>query len=264
MSVKITFLGTGTSQGVPVIACDCSVCLSEDPKDNRLRSSILIEATNDVGEQKTIAVDSGPDFRQQMLRSKVQQLDAIIFTHKHKDHIAGLDDVRAFNLKYKKGMDLHVNADVEQALRNEFAYAFAGNNNPGIPQLNVHVIRSKDAFINVQGVAIEVINLMHGEMPVLGFKIGGIAYCTDVNYIAEEEKQKLRNLDILVITALQRKTHRSHYNLEQALELIEELNPKKAYLTHVSHYLGKSEEVQKELPKNVFVSYDGLEISSSQ
>lgn len=252
-SIKVTFLGTGTSQGVPVIGCDCEVCTSANPKDNRLRSSILIETQG-----KVICVDSGPDFRQQMLREKVQQLDAIVYTHEHKDHTAGMDDVRAFNFKQKRPMDLFVDDNVEACLKREYAYAFAENPYPGVPRLNL--IKIKNEPFAVEGINFEPVQLMHYKLPVFGFRIGDFAYCTDVNYIAEEEKVKLKGLDVLVLTALRKEEHISHFNLEQALALIEELKPKQAYLTHISHYLGLHDEVSKELPDNVELSYDGLKI----
>lgn len=252
-SIKVTFLGTGTSQGVPVIGCDCEVCTSANPKDNRLRSSILIETQG-----KVICVDSGPDFRQQMLREKVQQLDAIVYTHEHKDHTAGMDDVRAFNFKQKRPMDLFVDDNVEACLKREYSYAFAENPYPGVPRLNL--IKIKNEPFEVEGIDFQPVQLMHYKLPVFGFRIGDFAYCTDVNYIADEEKEKLKGLDVLVLTALRKEEHISHFNLEQALALIKELKPKQAYLTHISHYLGLHNEVSKELPDNVELSYDGLKI----
>ena len=251
--MKLTFLGTGTSQGVPVIGCDCEVCTSNNPKDNRLRSSILIEAKD-----KVVCVDTGPDFRQQMLREDVQTLDAIVYTHEHKDHTAGMDDVRAFNFKQKRPMKLFVGDNVEACLKREYSYAFAENPYPGVPRLNLVKIKN-EPFV-VEGIDFQPIQLMHHKLPVFGFRIGDFAYCTDVNYIAQEEKEKLKGLDVLVVTALRKAEHISHFNLEQSLELIEELKPKKSYLTHISHYLGLHDEVSKELPDNVELSYDGLKI----
>ena len=253
-SVKVTFLGTGTSQGVPVIGCNCSVCSSANSKDNRLRSSILIETQN-----KVFCVDTGPDFRQQMLREKVQRLDAVLYTHEHKDHTAGMDDVRAFNFKLNRPIDLYVDENVDKCLRREFSYAFSENPYPGVPRLHMHKI-SNEPF-SVQGVDFIPIQLMHHKLPVFGFRIGDFAYCTDVNYIAPEEKQKLKGLEVLILTALRKEKHISHFSLSEALELIDELKPKKAYLTHISHYLGMHSEVSKELPKNVALGYDGLSFS---
>jgi phosphoribosyl 1,2-cyclic phosphate phosphodiesterase len=254
-TIRVTFLGTGTSQGVPVIGCECSVCKSENQKDNRLRTSVLIESKN-----KVICIDTGPDFRQQMLAAKVNVLDAVVYTHEHKDHTAGMDDVRAFNFKQKKPMDLFVNEDVEKCLRREFSYAFRENPYPGVPILDLH--RIENFPFNVHGITITPIQLMHYKLPVFGYRIGDFAYCTDVNYIAPEEKEKLQNLDVLVVTALRKEKHISHFSLEEALVLIQELNPKMAYLTHISHYLGLHDLVSKELPQNVFLAYDGLIIQT--
>jgi phosphoribosyl 1,2-cyclic phosphate phosphodiesterase len=249
--IKVTFLGTGTSQGVPVIGCDCAVCKSINSKDNRLRSSILIET-----QEKVFCVDTGPDFRQQMLRERVQNLDAVIYTHEHKDHTAGMDDVRAFNFKLKKPIDLYVDENVDRCLRKEFSYAFTKNPYPGVPRLEMHRIENKPFCI--QGVDFIPIQLMHYKLPVFGFRVGDFAYCTDVNYIAPEEKSKLKGLDVLILTALRKEPHISHFCLSEALELIDELKPKMSYLTHISHYLGTHNDVSKELPENVALGYDGL------
>lgn len=253
--IKITFLGTGTSQGVPVIGCDCSVCSSSDSRDNRLRSSILIQTKG-----QTICIDTGPDFRQQMLNANVMSLDAVVYTHEHKDHTAGMDDVRSFNFKQKKPMDLYVNTNVEASLKKEFSYAFKENPYPGVPRLELHQIHNSP--FTVHGVEFNPIQLMHYKLPVFGYRIGDFAYCTDVNYIAPKEKEKLKNLDVLILTALRKEKHISHYCLEEALELIKELNPKQAFLTHISHYMGLHEDVSKELPNNVFLAFDGLTIET--
>ncbi|OFY72887.1 MAG: hypothetical protein A2265_01670 [Bacteroidetes bacterium RIFOXYA12_FULL_33_9] len=251
--LTVTFLGTGTSQGVPVITCQCETCLSKDNKDKRLRSSILIEI-NDTN----IVIDSGPDFRQQMLRENVQKLDAIIFTHEHKDHIAGMDDIRAYNYSTQKPMDIYAEKRVEKALKREFAYVFAKEKYPGIPEVILHKIENNPFDIN--GITVIPIRALHMQLPVFGFRIEDFTYITDVNYISTEEKEKIKGTKILVINALRIRKHVSHYNLEEALEIIEELKPEKAYLTHISHYLGKYEEIIKILPKNVMPAYDGLKI----
>ena len=256
MTIKITFLGTGTSQGVPVIACDCEVCLSEDVKDTRFRSSVLIETKG-----KTLLVDTGPDFRQQMLRANVKNLDGILYTHEHKDHTAGMDDIRAFNFKHKKPMELYVDANVEKTLRREYQYVFSGENYPGIPQVNLNLIDKSSDSIIVAGVEVTLIKLMHYKLPIYGFRVGDFAYCTDTNYIAPEEMKKLKGLDVLVITALRKEKHISHFSLSESLEVIAELNPKKAYLTHISHLLGKHKEVSQELPSNVQIGWDGLVVT---
>lgn len=251
--MKITVLGSGTSQGVPVIACQCSVCLSESPKDNRKRTSILIQ---DKG--KTLVVDTGPDFRQQMLDAKVMDLDAVLFTHEHKDHVAGLDDVRAFNFKSQKDMDVYAVPRVQEALKREFEYVFAEIKYPGIPQINLLEIGEKP--FTVEGIEVTPIDVMHYKLPVKAFRVGDFAYVTDANYIADTEKEKLLGLDILILTALRKEKHISHFNLEEAIEIIEELKPKKAYLTHISHLMGKHADVEAELPPNIYLCYDGLEL----
>lgn len=249
--MKITFLGTGTSQGVPVIACDCEVCLSENEKDKRLRTSILIE---DKG--KVIVIDTGPDFRQQMLRENVQQLDAVVFTHEHKDHIAGLDDVRAFNFKQKMDMDIYATPEVQTALVREFHYAFADFKYPGVPNLALHTI--EDDSFNVGEVKLQPINVWHYKMPVKAFRVNNFTYITDANRIEDKELEKIKGSEIIVINALRKTDHISHFKLSEAIELLEKLKPKKAYLTHISHYLGKHDDVQKELPDFIQIAHDGL------
>ncbi len=249
--MKITFLGTGTSQGVPVIGCKCETCTSDDMHDKRLRSSILIEV-----EHKIFVIDTGPDFRQQMLREQVRDITAILFTHEHKDHIAGLDDIRAFNYIHKRAMEVYADERVEKALRREYAYVFAEDKYPGIPQMNVHIIENKDFYI--EDIKITPIRLMHYKLPIFGFRIKDFTYLTDTNYIAPEEKEKIKGTKVLVVNALRKKKHISHFNLEEALELIAEIKPERAYLTHVSHLMGKQADVEKELPQNVFFAYDGL------
>ena len=251
--MKITLLGTGTSQGVPVITCRCDTCRSDDSRDKRLRSSVLVEE-GDV----TILIDTGPDFRQQMLRAEVKKLDAILFTHEHRDHIAGLDDIRAFNFIMKKPMDVYAEEKVIRSLKNEFPYIFAERKYPGIPQVNIHVIENQQ--FNINGLVIKPIRALHYRLPVLGYRIGDFAYVTDANYIPPEEKEKLKNLKVLVICALRVKDHISHFTLPQALDVIEEVKPDRAYLTHISHQLGLHKEVQKGLPERASLSYDGLEL----
>ena len=251
--MKFTFLGTGTSQGVPLIGCTCSVCKSTDVKDKRLRSSIMIESAD-----KRLVVDTGPDFRQQMLRENVMSLDGIVFTHEHKDHIAGLDDVRAFNYLQRKPMDVYASAQVQIALKREFFYIFNGDNYPGIPKINLHLINDRPFHAaDIQFIPIPV---MHLNLPVLGFRVGSFSYVTDANYISSESKDLIKNSEVLVLNSLRREKHVSHFNLAEALELIDELQPKIAYLTHISHQLGKHEDVEKELPPNVRLAYDGLSV----
>jgi phosphoribosyl 1,2-cyclic phosphate phosphodiesterase len=252
--MRLTFLGTGTSQGVPVITCQCAVCKSLDSRDKRLRTSAMVEINN-----STIVIDTGPDFRQQMLRANPAKVDAVLFTHSHKDHIAGMDDIRAFNYRSKKDMPIYATVEVQEALKREFYYVFNGFNYPGIPKVKLHTIDEKAPF-NVEGIEVTPINVLHYKLPVLGFKIGAMAYITDANFIAPEEKEKLKNLDVLVLNALRKEPHISHFNLEEALALVEELKPKRAYFTHLSHLMGTHEEVQAELPDNVFLAYDQLAI----
>jgi phosphoribosyl 1,2-cyclic phosphate phosphodiesterase len=252
--LKITFLGTGTSQGIPVIACDCDVCSSVDFRNQRLRSSIMIEH-----EGTHLVVDTGPDFRQQMLSNRVKQLDAVLFTHEHKDHVAGLDDIRSFNYKQKKDMPIYARDLVIDRLKEEFSYAFAAQKYPGVPTFEIQEIKNEPFSIN--GINIEPVEVMHYKLPVFGFKLGSFAYITDAKTIESEEKEKLKNLDVLVLNALQIKEHISHLTLEEALKLVEELKPKKAYFTHISHYLGLHSEVETQLPENVFLAYDGLSFS---
>lgn len=245
-------LGTGTSQGIPVIACDCTVCTSTDGRDNRLRCSVLISIGNE-----NYCIDSGPDFRQQMLRAEVKTLSGILFTHEHKDHIAGLDDVRAFNFREKRDMDIYCTSAVEKALKREFYYAFEENKYPGVPSLQIVPI-VEQPFNLPNGVEVIPIQLMHYKMPVLGFRIGDFTYITDAKTISEKEKKKILGSEILVVNALRKEEHISHFNLEEALAFIAEVKPKKAYLTHISHLFGTHEEILSLLPPNVYPAYDGL------
>lgn len=252
--MQLTFLGTGTSQGVPVIACKCSVCTSDDFRDNRLRTSVMI------GHQgKQVVIDSGPDFRQQMLRENVSDIEAVVYTHEHKDHLAGMDDVRAFNYFAKKDIPLYTNKDVEKALKREFYYAFSQEKYPGVPQVHIVPIDSNSKF-EIADIPFECIEVMHHKMLVLGFRIKDLCYITDVNYISEEEKKKIKGCKILILSALRREKHISHFTLEEALEVIREIKPEKAYLTHISHQMGEHKKVSEELPENVFLAYDGLKI----
>jgi len=253
LSIKITFLGTGTSQGVPLIACDCAICKSSNPKDKRLRSSILIESSS-----TKISIDAGPDFRQQLLREKVKMLDAVVFTHEHKDHIAGLDEVRAFNYINKQRMPVYASNRVQQALKREFAYIFSEEKYPGIPEIDLYDL--EDEPLQIGTLKLEPINVLHYKLPVKGFKINKFAYVTDANFIPDEQKEKLKNLDVLVLNALRRENHISHFTLDEAIALVAELKPKKAYFTHISHQLGLHDEVNKELPENIELGFDGLQL----
>lgn len=251
--MKVTFLGTGTSQGVPIIACECEVCRSQNPKDNRLRTSILIES-----DEAKVVIDSGPDFRQQMLREKVKSLDAVVFTHEHKDHLAGLDEVRAFNYITKMKMPVYATERVQIALKREFAYIFAEEKYPGIPE--IEVITITDDKFSVKDIEFTPIDVIHYRLPVKAFRIKDFTYITDANYISEEEKEKIKGSKIIVINALRREEHVSHFTFQQAIDLMNELKPEKAYFTHISHQLGLHNEVSKELPEFIELAYDGLQI----
>lgn len=253
-SLKITVLGSGTSQGVPVIACQCAVCRSEDLRDKRLRSSVLIQTGGE-----NYVIDTGPDFRQQMLREEVKSLRGVLFTHEHKDHIAGLDDVRAFNYIEGRDMEIFCTAAVEIALRREFHYAFSGIPYPGIPTFHLNIIENRNFFLN-NGVEVTPIQVMHYKMPVFGYRIGNFTYITDCKTITATEKEKVKNSKVLIVNCLHRSTHISHFNLEEALAFIAEVKPEQAYLTHISHLFGKHEEIIAELPENVSLAYDGLKI----
>lgn len=254
--MKLTFLGTGTSQGIPVIGCECEVCRSDDPRDDRLRTSAMITI-----DDKNYVFDTGPDFRQQMLRAKPENVDAVIFTHEHKDHIAGMDDIRPFNFKTQKPLNIYAHPRVQEALKREYHYVFADYKYPGVPEVNVHTIH-KDQPFKINGTEFIPVEVMHYKLPVLGFRVHDIAYITDANYIDEKEKAKLQDLDILVINALRKEQHISHFNLEEALELVDELKPKRAFFTHISHLMGKHAEVSKELPPHVQIAFDGLVVES--
>ena len=253
MKIKVTVLGSGTSQGVPLIACNCLVCNSNNDKDKRLRSSIKIEVEN-----KTFVIDSGPDFRQQMLRSNTKQLNALIFTHEHKDHIAGMDDIRAFNYVNKSAIDVYATDRVEDALKREYAYIFSDEKYPGIPEINLINIENKP-FI-VQDVEVIPIQVYHYKLPVLGFRFGDFTYITDANFINDDEKEKIKGSKVLIVNALRREQHISHFTLEEAIALGQELQVPQIFFTHISHQLGLHNEVEKELPPGFHLAYDGLEI----
>ena len=249
----ITFLGTGTSQGVPVIACDCEVCTSTDPHNKRLRTSILVE-----GDDKNVVIDSGPDFRYQMLRAGVKHLDAIVFTHEHKDHVAGMDDIRAFNYKQSSPIDVYATTRVQEALKREFSYIFAAYKYPGIPQINMHTI-DLDPF-DIGSLHFIPVEVMHYKLPVLGFRIKDFTYITDAKTVSETEKQKLKGTKILVINALQTQSHISHFTLDEALLFAQEIGAEKTYLTHISHRLGRHYDISMQLPENIELAYDGLKL----
>ncbi|WEK18159.1 MAG: MBL fold metallo-hydrolase [Candidatus Pedobacter colombiensis] len=253
--MKVTFLGTGTSQGIPVITCNCAVCQSADHRDKRLRVSVLLE-TGD----KTIVIDSGPDFRYQMLRAGVKDLDAILFTHEHKDHLAGLDDIRPFNYLLKKHIDIYATERVQHALKKEFSYIFSDIRYPGLPQIELHTITDETFYVG--HTAIVPLNIMHYKLPILGFRIGDFTYITDAKTIAEDTLEKIKGTRILVVNALQREQHISHFTLDEAIEFSQKIGAETTYFTHISHNLGLHAVVEKDLPANIKLAYDGLTILS--
>lgn len=256
--MQIIFLGTGTSQGVPLIGCNCSVCSSADEHDKRLRTSIAVVSNNSYW-----VVDSGPDFRQQMLTHKLPQLDGLLFTHAHKDHIAGMDDIRGFNFKMKKPIDVYCTQQVEHQMRQEFHYIFSDDKYPGIPDINLHRMEASSKLQHEQ-LSIQCIEVMHYKLPVLGFRFSeGVSandfvYITDANFISETEKEKMKGCGTLVVNALRREKHISHFSLDEAIELVNEIQPKQAYFTHISHQLGLHAEVEPTLPSGMHLAYDGL------
>jgi phosphoribosyl 1,2-cyclic phosphate phosphodiesterase len=251
--LKITFMGTGTSTGVPVVACNCEVCSSDDARDKRYRSSIMLTRGG-----SNIVIDCGPDFRIQMLKHKVEDIDAVVFTHAHRDHIAGLDDIRAFNYILHKSIDIYGTQVTLDAIKEQFPYIFLPGRYLGAPKLNLHSIT--DSLFDIGAFSFVPIQVMHQEMEVLGYRIGDFTYITDANYISPEELNKIRGSKVVVINALRNSRHVSHFSLNEALEILEELKPEVAYLTHISHFLGKYELVEPKLPAGVHLAYDGLQI----
>ena len=252
--MRVIFLGTGTSQGIPVIGCKCEVCTSLDYRDNRLRSSIFVEYDG-----VHIVVDTGPDFRQQMLRERIDKLDAVVFTHSHKDHVAGMDDIRSYNFLQKKDMPVFATDQVLERLKQEFAYIFEESKYPGVPRIQTFEIKNAD--FEIFGKKVTPIEVMHYKLPVLGFRFGDFTYITDANSISEEEKAKIKGSKIVVLNALQREKHISHFNLDEAVSLMKELNPEKGYLTHIGHFMGTHQETSSLLPENVEIAWDGLQVT---
>ncbi len=251
--MKVTFLGTGTSQGVPPIGCTSDVCLSENPKDKRLRASIHVEWNG-----KSIVIDAGPDFRYQMIRSGINRIDALLFTHEHRDHTAGLDDIRPYNYLQNQNMQVYCHARVLEAFKSQYDYIFADFKYPGIPLIDFHLINNNP--FSISELLVEPIEVLHYKLPVLGFRFGKFAYITDANFISETEIEKLQNLDVLVLNALRRETHISHFTLEQATQLALRIGAKHAYFTHMSHQIGFHDEVCAGLPNGIDLAYDGLEL----
>ena len=253
LKIEATLLGTGTSQGVPVIACNCDVCRSDNPKDKRLRSSLLLKIND-----QHFAIDAGPDFRQQMLREEIFSLRAILLTHEHVDHIFGLDDIRSYNWVQKNPVDIYAETRVQEAIKRIFNYVFATFKYPGIPKMKLHPVSGRS--FKIDEIKFTPIRCFHHKLPVYGFRVGNLTYITDTNYIPPEDLEKVKGTKILIINALRKEKHISHFNLEEALAVIETIKPQKAFLTHLSHAFGKHDDIEKELPDNVFVAYDGLKI----
>lgn len=252
--IKATILGSGTSQGVPIIGCKCRTCVSTDKRDKRLRSSVLITDRN-----ATVVIDAGPDFRYQMLREQVGSIDAILFTHGHKDHTGGLDDVRAFNYINKRSVDIYANEQTMGIIKKDYDYAFEEKPYPGVPELTPHIIDGKEDIV-IKSMRITPIEGMHYKMKVLGYRIGKLGYITDMNAIADDQIERLRGIDTLIINALRREKHLSHFSLPEALAVIEKVAPRQAFLTHISHQMGLYSELEKELPQGVRAAYDRLTI----
>lgn len=251
--MKLTLLGTGTSQGVPVIGCDCEVCTSADPRDNRLRSSALISDGD-----TNIVIDVGPDFRQQMLRARVRHIDGILLTHEHNDHVIGLDDVRPFNFRSGHPVTVYALPRVAEQVRRRFEYVF-DEPIPGLPRIELLTL-DKNCPFYIGNIKIQPIEIMHGRLPILGFRFGDLAYLTDVKTVLPVEKEKLLGLKHLITSALHHREHPVHMNLEEALAFIADVEPERAWLTHVSHQMGLANQVEKELPSGVALADDGLEI----
>lgn len=252
--MQITFLGTGSSQGIPIIGCKDPVCLSDNPKDKRLRSSVMVQWNN-----SRYIVDTGPDFRQQMLYHCVDRIDGVFFTHEHSDHVLGFDDIRPFNFN-QPTIPIYGQQRVLDAIKSRFSYFFDKElKYPGAPSIDVHAI--SDDAMELDGCRVQPIRVYHGGLPIYGYRFGDFSYITDAKTISEKEREKLKGSRVLVVNALRKKPHKAHFDLEEALEFVEDLQPEKAYFTHISHWLGFHEEVEKELPKNVHLAYDNLKLN---
>jgi phosphoribosyl 1,2-cyclic phosphate phosphodiesterase len=253
MKLEVTFLGTGTSGGVPMVACDCEVCRSSDSKDKRLRTSVLIQSEN-----TTICIDAGPDFRKQMLDNSVRTLDALLITHGHRDHVGGLDDIRPFNFLQGKVMEIFCDKYAEEMIREQYSYAFKSNGYEYAPKMKFSIISDDDFTVNE--LTITPLEVMHHNLPVRAFRIGDFTYITDAKTIDESQMKKVEGTKILVLNALRKHNHNAHLNVDEALAIVELIKPERAYFIHMSHHFGKHEDMQPTLPENVFIAYDGLKI----
>ncbi len=253
MKLKITLLGTGTSQGIPVVACSCEICRSKDEKDKRLRPAAMVETP-----YENIVIDAGPDFRQQMLRENVKKVDALLITHNHKDHIGGLDDVRAFNWVLQKPMDIYGNGQSLKVIEKDFSYAFEIEKYPGVPQINLHLIHNTP--FNINNTQVMPIAALHGKLPVFGYRLGDFSYLTDASFIEEKELEKMKGSKIVVINALRQKKHHSHFTLDEAVDILNYLQPQKGFITHISHQMGFHKSINNKLPKGISLAWDGLKV----
>ncbi|TGE23969.1 MBL fold metallo-hydrolase [Hymenobacter aquaticus] len=254
--MQVTFLGTGTSQGVPMIGCHCPVCSSVDYRDKRLRVSVHVQTQG-----KSLIIDSGPDFRQQVLRARIDHLDALLFTHEHKDHTAGMDDIRAYNFKQQQDMPVYAEPRVLEQLRREYAYIFAEHKYPGVPKVATYpIVSDSDSFL-VEGVEVHPIRALHYKLPVLGFRIDNFTYITDANHLSQESLDRVRGSEVIVLNALRHEQHISHFSLSEAVAILADLAPRVGYITHIGHQLGKHREVEATLPENIRLAYDGLQVT---
>jgi len=252
--LNITILGSGTSTGVPLIGCDCKVCTSKDPRDSRLRTSIKIQSDNTA-----VVIDTTPDFRYQMLRTNTTHLEAVVFTHHHRDHYAGLDNIRPFNFHSNKPMQIYANEITQVAIKRDFYYAFEKNKDAGLPEMMLHTIH-KDPF-KVGDLLFKPIQVMHRELPVLGFRIGDFSYVTDLNYISDQEKEKIKGSKVLILSALRPEPHPTHFTLNESIALATELEIPQVYFTHFSHQIGLQAELEPQLPSFIKMAYDGLQFT---
>ena len=262
--IQLTLLGTGTSAGVPMIACDCEVCTSPDPRDHRDRCAAMLQWTDADGSPRTVLIDTSPELRQQMIRHRVHRTDGVIYTHNHADHVFGIDDLRRFNAAMGEPIPVYAEPSVMEYLQHTFRYIFASHNNVNpsfVPQLHSVAIDPDRAF-DIHGLQITPLRLMHGRLPVLGYRVGDVAYCTDVSTIPPETYDQLGDLDVLVIDALRYRHHPTHLTVDQALEVIDQLKPRRAYLTHIAHDI-RHADLEAKLPEHVHLAHDGLTLESA-